>query len=199
MIRPLRLTLGAALILALAACTPAAAQPTWTFPPAGSPVDEAEAEAETAAPATPAPPIETPAPPSAAPEPVASPAVVPGTADAPRVIDVTMGNFFFEPGAISVQAGETIRFVAHNPTTIMHELVIGDAEEQEHHAMEMAEAMAHADGDDHMMAEPNELEVEPGETSELVWTFDEPGEFLLGCHVAGHWEAGMQGAVTVES
>jgi uncharacterized cupredoxin-like copper-binding protein len=26
---------------------------------------------------------------------------------------------------------------------------------------------------------------------------DEPGEMLIGCHVPGHWEAGMRGSLLV--
>jgi len=189
--------LGAGTALLLAACSSAGTSPGWTYPPVAlsepSATPTAVPATPTAAPATPTAVPATPTPEPPTPEPVL------GTKDSPRVIEVTMGNFFFEPGAIAVHEGETIRFVVANPTTIMHELVVGDAEEQEHHAMEMAAAAAHDDGHDHMMAEPNELEVEPGATAELVWTFDHAGEFLLGCHVEGHWEAGMQGAIAVES
>lgn len=186
--RPTLVTLGVASALAMAACTSAGAGPTWTFPP-GSP---------TAAPAT-----ATPVPATATPAPTPSPTPITlGTEDAPRVVEVSMGNFFYEPETLTVQLGETIRFVIENPTTIDHELVIGTAEEQEHHAMEMAEGMEGHDegGEGHGMAdEPNEVEVEPGETVELVWTFDELGELLMGCHVVGHYEAGMVGTVEVVS
>jgi len=178
--RPFLISLGVAAALALAACSSGGgASPTWTFPP-GSP---------TAVPAT-ATPI--PATPTAAPTPSPTPLTL-GTEDAPRVIEVTMGNFFYEPESVTVHVGETIRFVVQNPTTIEHELVLGTAEEQEHHAMEMAEGMAGHD----MADEPNEVEVEPGDSVDLVWTFDEPGEILMGCHVAGHWEAGMQATIEV--
>ncbi|MEO5918651.1 MAG: multicopper oxidase domain-containing protein, partial [Candidatus Limnocylindrales bacterium] len=79
----------------------------------------------------------------------------------------------------------------------------GDAAEQEHHALDMAAGM-----DTHAMetmapgmpmAEPNELEVGPGETAELAWTFDEAGEQFMACHIAGHLEAGMQSAIEVVS
>jgi uncharacterized cupredoxin-like copper-binding protein len=175
-----------AVVLTLAACAPAAAKPNWTYTPVG----------EAGSGATPLPATPPPAtPPPATPPPATVTDAVLGTEAAPREIDLTMDNFLFDPGSITVHQGETIRFVVTNPTTIRHELVLGDAEEQEHHAMEMDEMSSEGSG--HMMAEPNELEVEAGTSGELVWTFDAAGEFLMGCHVAGHWEAGMRGAIEV--
>jgi uncharacterized cupredoxin-like copper-binding protein len=45
--------------------------------------------------------------------------------------------------------------------------------------------------------EPNGISVEPGETKELIRTFEAPGETLAGCHEAGHYAAGMKAAITV--
>lgn len=179
-------TFGTA-ILVVAACSSTAAAPAEPT--------AAQTEAPAVVVATPAVVVATPVPPTATPEATASPAPAPGTVDAPRAIKVTMDNFSFEPAAVTVGAGETIRFIVSNPTTIPHEFVLGDAEEQEHHHMEMAEGMS----DDHMMDEPNELELEAGETGELVWTFDEAGEQMMGCHIEGHWEAGMLGNISVGS
>jgi uncharacterized cupredoxin-like copper-binding protein len=39
--------------------------------------------------------------------------------------------------------------------------------------------------------------LEPGETAEVIATFDEAGDLMIGCHVPGHWEAGMRGTVVV--
>ena len=43
------------------------------------------------------------------------------------------------------------------------------------------------------------LTVPPGQTRRLTWTFDEPGIVLYGCHVLGHWAAGMKGTIVVLS
>ena len=53
--------------------------------------------------------------------------------------------------------------------------------------------------DDAAMDEEGEaaVEVAPGETATLVYTFDEPGTLLIGCHVPGHYAAGMKGTITV--
>jgi uncharacterized cupredoxin-like copper-binding protein len=41
------------------------------------------------------------------------------------------------------------------------------------------------------------LTVPPGATRRLTWIFDEPGIVLYGCHVLGHWSAGMKGTIVV--
>jgi hypothetical protein len=35
------------------------------------------------------------------------------------------------------------------------------------------------------------------QTKTLTYTFSGPGPFGFACHVAGHFEAGMQGTITV--
>jgi uncharacterized cupredoxin-like copper-binding protein len=39
--------------------------------------------------------------------------------------------------------------------------------------------------------------VKPGDSGEIVWTFNRPGEFSYACLVPGHLEAGMIGKVVV--
>lgn len=36
-----------------------------------------------------------------------------------------------------------------------------------------------------------------GQTKEATVTFEDPGEILYGCHIEGHYDAGMVGTVTV--
>jgi P-type Cu+ transporter len=98
----------------------------------------------------------------------------------------------FIPGEIRVQQGETIAFVVTNTGVVPHEFVIGDAHEQEHHAEDMAAGKTHDDGDG------NAMELAPGETRTLLYTFDKPGELLIGCHLPGHYDAGMRGTIVVE-
>lgn len=39
--------------------------------------------------------------------------------------------------------------------------------------------------------------VAPGETADLEVVVDEPGTWYLGCHLLGHYEAGMEVPLTV--
>ena len=99
----------------------------------------------------------------------------------------------FNPGDITAEEGETIAFTVSNSGVIPHEFVIGDEDVQEEHKSDMG-----ADDDaSHDSEETNGVEVAPGETKTLVYTFDETGELLYGCHVPGHYDAGMKGNITV--
>ena len=37
----------------------------------------------------------------------------------------------------------------------------------------------------------------PGQTGEIVWTFNRAGHFNFACLIAGHYQAGMVGRVKV--
>ncbi len=52
---------------------------------------------------------------------------------------------------------------------------------------------------DEMGDKPYAVDVPPQETVTLVYTFDEPGTLLYGCHVPGHYTAGMVGTMTIET
>ncbi len=101
----------------------------------------------------------------------------------------------FMPESLSVTAGETVAFVVTNTGEAVHELVIGDEATQQAHEAEMAEGAGHEDETDHNFA--NAVSVAPGETATLVYAFDEPGALLYGCHVPGHYAAGMKGMIEV--
>ncbi|HLL12217.1 MAG TPA: plastocyanin, partial [Rubrivivax sp.] len=40
--------------------------------------------------------------------------------------------------------------------------------------------------------------VQPGRRGDIVWQFTRAGEFQFACLVAGHFEAGMVGKLTVK-
>ena len=106
---------------------------------------------------------------------------------ATRTVRVTMSDAMrFDPSQLTLERGETVTFVVHNAGKLMHEFVIGTpAALQEH-----AELMKRHPGMEH--DEPYMAHVAPGKSQRITWTFDQPGEFLAGCLVAGHWEAGMK-------
>ena len=41
------------------------------------------------------------------------------------------------------------------------------------------------------------IDVSAGQTVRLVYTFEQAGALEYGCHVAGHYAAGMRGTITV--
>jgi uncharacterized cupredoxin-like copper-binding protein len=110
-----------------------------------------------------------------------------------RTIEVRMtDDMRFSPDRIEVREGEVVRFVIHNAGKVMHEMVIGTQEELDQHAVLM---MKHP-GMEH--DEPYMAHVAPGKRGEMVWNFNRPGEFQFACLIAGHYQAGMWGTITVK-
>jgi len=114
-------------------------------------------------------------------------------AEADRTVDIVMNDdFTFTPDAIEITDGETVTFSIVNEGAIEHDFTIGDEATQDEHDAEMAE-MAGMDDEGHG-SDRNAVTVPAGETHELTWTFTDPGETVLfGCHVPGHYTAGMVG------
>jgi uncharacterized cupredoxin-like copper-binding protein len=109
-----------------------------------------------------------------------------------REITVNMGdNMRFTPEAISVKQGETIRFVVKNQGKQLHEMVIGTKKELDEHAALMVKFpnMEHD--------EPYMAHVAAGKSQNLIWTFNRTGTFDFACLIAGHYQAGMVGKITV--
>lgn len=113
-------------------------------------------------------------------------------AQASRTIKVTaLDTMRFEPGKLVVGSGETVRIEVTNAGKVPHELTIGDRKAQLAHEqmMQNMPGMKHDD--------PGSVALAPGETRTLVWQFGEPGTVEVGCHVRGHYPAGMVSVVQV--
>ena len=112
---------------------------------------------------------------------------------ATRTLRVTMSDAMrFDPSQLTIKRGETVTFVVHNAGKLMHEFVIGT----EAALVEHAEMMKKHPGMEH--DEPYMAHVAPGKTQRISWTFNQAGEFLAGCLVAGHWTAGMKATLHVK-
>ena len=110
-----------------------------------------------------------------------------------RTVTMEMSDAMrFVPASLEVKRGDTVRFVVRNRGKLMHELVIGTLDELKEHAalMKKFPEMEHD--------EPYMAHVQPGKTGEIVWLFNRAGEFSYACLVAGHFEAGMVGKLTVK-
>ena len=114
-------------------------------------------------------------------------------ADVDRVIDIeTSDDLAFDPENVQVEVGEVITFKVTNAGDLPHEFTLGPEDVQQEHEDEMAEMNGmEMDGD------ANAIAVPAGSTSELTWQFTEPGTVLFGCHVTGHYAAGMVGEIDV--
>jgi uncharacterized cupredoxin-like copper-binding protein len=109
-----------------------------------------------------------------------------------RTITLTMTDTMrFTPDTLSVKQGETIKFVVKNSGALQHEMVIGTAKELADHAALMVKfpTMEHS--------EPYMVHVAPRTSGQMVWTFNRAGSFDFACLMAGHFQAGMVGKITV--
>ena len=133
-------------------------------------------------------------------------------AGAPKVIKISMSDNRYTPNAVTVSAGEKVTFRFVNEGTTVHEAIIGTEADQRNHAKEMNNASstdpggtAGMDGMDgmgdmggmHHGASDNAVAVRPGTSKELTTSFERSGSYVIGCHEAGHYEAGMKATITV--
>jgi len=116
-----------------------------------------------------------------------------GTAKAvTRTISVSMTDTMrFSPEKIDVKQGDTLKFVLKNDGKQLHEFVIGTKKDLDEHAALMVRFpnMEHE--------EPYMAHVAPGKTGTILWTFNQAGSFDFACLIAGHYQAGMVGKITV--
>ena len=109
-----------------------------------------------------------------------------------RTIEIKMSDQMrFTPAVIEVREGQTVRLVHRNGGNQLHEFVLGTKKELDEHAalMQKFPNMEHD--------EPYMAQVAAGKRSEMVWTFNRPGEFDFACLIAGHYQSGMVGKITV--
>lgn len=133
-------------------------------------------------------------------------------AEAERTITVEMYDNYYEPEAIEVKPGETVRFVVNNNGSLVHEFNIGTPAMHEAHQKEMMMMVEHGviqggklnhdmmamdmgNGQSMKHDDPNSILLEPGQSEEIVWKFADKGSVEFACNVPGHYQAGMYGDV----
>ena len=135
--------------------------------------------------------------------------------EASRTITVEMYDNYYEPEEITVEPGETVRFVVKNEGSLVHEFNIGTPSMHEGHQKEMMMMVEHGviqggklnqdmmsmdmgNGKTMKHDDPNSVLLEPGQSKEVVWKFTEKGDIEFACNVRGHYESGMYGDVNFE-
>lgn len=136
----------------------------------------------------------------------ATPPIVPGQADAPREVNLIAKDYSFVPPTLDLVPGETVLLHVINGGLEVHEAIIGDAAVQD--AWEAAEAAVAGapPGPTPVVTVPEavtgvRIVVRSGERVDLRWVVPAGGvegvpgtlaPFVVGCHIPGHWERGMQ-------
>ena len=108
---------------------------------------------------------------------------VAGTPAAPRIVKiVATPQLRLLPGAVTIEAGETITFEVTTMGPVVHEFMVGSA----------ADVAADKAGT------PEIADLGMMQTRSLTYTFTGPGPFAFACHLPGHFEAGMSGTIVVQ-
>ena len=108
-----------------------------------------------------------------------------------RTVEVTTSDLMaYQPATFEFAVGDRVRFSVHNPGTVPHELFAGTADDQATHETEMQAGHT-------MHDHANSVTVDPGQTKTLDLTFARAGTLEIGCHIPGHWTAGMRETITV--
>ncbi len=108
-----------------------------------------------------------------------------------RTVEIEMRDIAFAPSSIDVRRGEKVRLVFTNTGQVTHDAFLGDQAAQDEHEKDMRGGHGdHGKGS-------NAVTVEPGKKRQIVHTFDQPGQLIIGCHQPGHYTGGMKVTVNV--
>ncbi len=105
------------------------------------------------------------------------------------VVEVEMVEFGYVMDTATVPMGEPVTFRFVNDGAVPHEAMFGDAHQQDEFAAQGGHGDDHGDAGHH--GDVAAITLGPGETGEIVLEFTTPGEIWIGCHLPGHWDAGM--------
>ena len=121
-----------------------------------------------------------------APSPTIAPTATPDDGATPVEVSLT-DSMAIKPAKITVEAGKPVRFVITNEGALEHGFFLGSDKEQKQRESGQGEP-----GPDRY------VEVPPGETVTLLYTFPSEGRTIAGCVVPGHYSAGMKANITIE-
>ena len=125
-----------------------------------------------------------------------------------RTIEIKMYDNYFEPNALNIKKGETIKFIVSNYGELVHEFNIATKEMHIKHQPEMMKMvenqillsdkidkkkMKEMAKTDHSMSHShsNSVLLEPNQSSELIWKFSTDTNLEAACNVPGHYQVGM--------
>lgn len=101
----------------------------------------------------------------------------PAVPAAVNVVTLELTDLQIASDHLTLTAGVEYTFVVTNDGALVHEVIIEPA----------GEVDEPLEGD---VGTSQIEDIQPGETEQLTWTFDEPGTYQFACHVPGHYEAG---------
>ncbi|HEY5663156.1 MAG TPA: hypothetical protein VIS05_03880 [Ilumatobacter sp.] len=108
--------------------------------------------------------------------------------DEGTVIEIEMVEFGFVADLGELPLGEAITFRFTNTGVVPHEAMFGTEHQQE----EFADSADHGDhGEAGHHGDVAAITLDPGAVGDITVKFLEAGEVWIGCHLPGHYDAGM--------
>jgi uncharacterized cupredoxin-like copper-binding protein len=135
-------------------------------------------------------------------------------AEVTRIIKVKMYDNYYEPRAFKIKKDETIKFIVYNYGELVHEFNIASKKMHLKHQPEMIK-MAENDillGDsidkkkmkqmskiDPSMghSHSNSVLLEPKESAEIIWKFNNTVNLEAACNIPGHYDVGMIAKINI--
>jgi uncharacterized cupredoxin-like copper-binding protein len=131
----------------------------------------------------------------------ATPRITPGTADAPREVNIIERDYGYSPPVIDLVPGETVLLHIINGGLDTHEAVFGSLDAQLDYERAEAATVGSPPGPTPAIASPPGFDgirvvAGSGQRVDVTWTVPEsapanPTGWFVGCHIPGHWEKGM--------
>lgn len=133
--------------------------------------------------------------------PDATPAITPGTASAPRDVNIVERDYGYSPSIVDLVPGETVTLHIINGGLETHEAVFGSLDDQLAYQATEAAMAGGPPGPTPAIPSPAgfsgvRVVVGSGQRVDVTWTVPQdaataPGGWFVGCHIPGHWEKGM--------
>jgi len=125
-----------------------------------------------------------------------------------KVIEVKMYDNYYEPSEFEISKNQTIKFIVYNYGELVHEFNIATKEMHLKHQPEMMKMvvneiivggkidknkMKEMSKTDHSMSHShsNSVLLEPNQSAELIWKFNNDASLEVACNIPGHYESGM--------
>ncbi|HSH11404.1 MAG TPA: plastocyanin/azurin family copper-binding protein, partial [Ilumatobacter sp.] len=111
------------------------------------------------------------------------------------VVNVEMIEFGFVADTPSIPVGQPVTFRFQNTGVVPHEAMFGSIHQQEEFAQQTDHGDGHGSASHH--GDVAAITLDAGETGEITLEFASPGEIWMGCHLPGHYAAGMIATLAV--
>jgi uncharacterized cupredoxin-like copper-binding protein len=110
-------------------------------------------------------------------------------------VQITLTEFAIESSLDRFETGVPYRFLLENKGALAHDFRVTRRGEAEMMMSMHTDGHSHEHGTELLLI--HEPDLQPGAVYTTEMTFQQPGDFEFGCHVAGHLESGMLVPITV--